>query len=220
MKTYKMGHIIALFVLCFFAIQTQSTAGTEPEIGKVGIESVMTSPVLIVEDHHNNNGRHRKYRYSDSGFEIFTSSSFRYNFSFKIGGGSFYQVVNVASDRVWPWNFKHSNPDWAFGVGIGTKGRFFGIPTRMEVTANHVNETKFLDFRVNAFGQVRLLVDIPIWGAGISIGPSYSVHFSEIKSPDTEEFIGSAFLPEQAKNESTDDIGIFHWLGFSVGFVF
>lgn len=219
MKTFKSAKYVALFALCYFAINSQSMATTTPNPGEIGIESVMNRSSATAMDVHNNSRRHR-YNYQDSGFEIFTSSEFRYNFSFKIGGGSLYQVVNIASNRVWPWNYRHSNPNWALGLGIGTKGRFFGIPMRMEVTANHINESRFFDFKINAFGQARLLIDIPIWGGGISVGPSYSVHFSEIKSLDTEEFIGSAMLPSQVVDESTSDVGIFHWMGFSVGFVF
>ena len=219
MKTFKTAQYVALFTLCFFAVNSQSIAGTDPVPGKIGIENVMARSSSIDVAIHNGNGRHR-YRYQDSGFEIFTSSEFKYNFSFKIGGGSLYQVINIASNRVWPWNYRHSNPNWAFGLGFGTKGRFFGIPMRMEVTANHINESKFFDFKINAFGQARVLIDIPVWGAGISIGPTYSIHFSEFKSVDTGEFVGSAMLPDRALDESTSDVGIFHWMGFSVGFVF
>lgn len=215
-----MKKSLALIVLSFFIMSAMSFANSPTDPPITAKKELVKKPTLYsyAEDHSTR--KNKKYRSSRSGFEIFASDVFKYNFSFKIGGGHLYSLVNISSDRVWPWNYKRSNPNWAFGVGLGLKGRILGLPLRTEVAVNHINEEEFFDYQVNAFGQARFLIDIPLGCGGISIGPTFNLHASEIKNPDTDELVGSAIIPDRADAELSDDLGIYKWVGFTVGYVF
>ncbi|NNE28394.1 MAG: hypothetical protein HKN16_02080 [Saprospiraceae bacterium] len=198
MKTIKRSLLLLCFSLVFAGLQANNGTPADPP--------------------HDDHGH--KYRSQDRGFEFFVSEVFDYNFSFKIGGGSFYSIANISSNRVWPWRYNRSSPQWALGLGVGSKGRLLGIPVRTEVSVNHINEEEFIDLQINAYSQARFMVDIPIGCGGISLGPTYNLHVSEIEDPDTGVLTGSGFLPDWQNSESNDDLGIFHWAGFTIGVVF
>jgi len=174
-----------------------------------------------VDDDHDDFHWHFGCRNDDGpgGFEIYTSDIFRYHFSFKTGRNHFYTLMNFSSDRVLPWRYKLSDPQWAFGIGAGYKAKVFRIPFRTELILNHINEDRFISTRLNELIQLRTTLGIPFLGTEITFGPTFNLHVSGVLNDDTDR-IGSNLLPGWEEAEINGDKGIFYWIGGSFGVVF
>ncbi len=153
------------------------------------------------------------------GFEIYTSDIFRYHLSFKSGNNKFYSLVNLSSDRIWPWNYKKSDPQWAFGIGAGYKANLFRIPFRTELILNHINEDKFISTRLNELIQLRTVLGLPFLGTEITFGPTFNLHVSGVLNEDTNQ-IGSNLLPGWEEGEINGDKGVYYWIGGTIGILF
>ena len=172
------------------------------------------------DDHDHDWPRWRFNRHDRAGgLEFYTSEIFNYHFSFKNGGQHFYSMINLSSDRIWPWNYKRSDPQWAFGVGLGYRAYLFRIPLRTELIVNHINEDKFISTRLNELGQLRVLLGVPFLGGEVTIGPSFNFHISGVLDEETDR-IGSNLLPGWERSETNDEIGYYYWVGATIGFLF
>jgi len=171
------------------------------------------------EDHDHSHRHFWKNCNNAGGLEFYTSEIFNYHLSFKNGGEHFYSMVNLSSDRIWPWNYKRSDPQWAFGIGVGYRTYLFRIPLRTEIIVNHINEDRFISTRLNELAQARMMIGIPIFGSEITIGPSFNFHISGILNDDTNQ-IGSNLLPGWEQSETNNDIGYYYWVGATIGFLF
>ncbi len=146
--------------------------------------------------------------------ELSYNEVFNYNLAFKSGAKHFYNIFSIKSSqgetRMW-------GPGYGFGSSIGLSKRF---NLSMELTSTHVNEAEQWVSELNLLNKFSLSLD---WKIGkrfkIFAGPTYNVHLSNLKDPDTGNF-NSSVAVNPFYESFNNNTRIQMWIGGTIGIAF
>ncbi len=146
--------------------------------------------------------------------EFSYNEAFNYNLAFKTGAKHFYNIFLIKRGQreteIW-------GPGYGFGSSIGL-GKKFNLS--LELTSTHVNEAQEWVNELNLLNKFSVSLD---WKIGkrfkIFAGPTYNIHVSNLKDPDTGDF-NSSVAVNPFFEESSENTQIQMWIGGTIGVAF
>ena len=146
--------------------------------------------------------------------ELSYNEAFDYNLAFKTGGKHFYNIFLLRGSN-------SDNIMWGPGYGFGSSiGLNKNLNLSLELSSTHVNEAEEWVSELNLHNRFSVTLD---WKIGkrfkIFTGPTYNVHVSNLKDPDTGNF-NSSVAVNPFYTSSNNNTQVQMWIGGTIGVAF